>query len=851
MRALSTKPEEREAYVSAACGGDSELLALVRDYVRAEQEMAGFLERPALEGFQWNLPEFDETVFEPGEMLADRFRIIRRVAEGGMGVVYEARDERLCRPVALKCAKAGFGRRLPPEARHASVISHPNVCRIFEIHTAKTARGDVDFLTMEFLDGETLAERLRRGTPARAEVNSISDQLCAGLAEAHRNHVIHGDLKSNNVILTRGPEGALRAVITDFGLANMAAGALPGAHGMASAPVGGAAAYMAPELKKGAKPSAASDVYALGVMLSGLVSGQRGRLFQAKWRGILARCLQADPARRFEDGTALLRAVRPSLTRRWAVGALAAVLLAALLSGTITFERAAAPKQTVRLALTPFEASGNDGGAFSTASTAARLTRDTGETLARLRGDSRTNVVFLQGAPRTATHVFRGRVESDGEFTVLRLSLTDVRSGSGPKNWVYRYRAEELKYAPLAVAGLVTSSLRLPPVVPAGTLNAAARADYRTALSYVKGNRDPEASVRLMERVVAADPDSALSYAGLAEAQWFRGYRGGDASWKQRAQESAREAELRNPDLPEIHMISGWLEENSGHYERAEAHLQRAIALAPASDDAWRRLGETYESAGRLDEAQTALKMAVRLGPAEFRNHLELGSYLLERGQFADAVSEFQKAVSLSPGTALPRRALGQAFAEEKKYEAAVAELEAAIKIEDSSDSEQILAAILSESGNNGSAIGHYERALTLGRESSSLWWNVALCYEAEGLHGKAKHAFGRGLAAAEKALAEDPRNGRERANEAYFDAKLGQPRRAETDIGQALQLSQDDDTIQMAVFTWEALGRRDESMRLLAQTPSILADVAHYPELRDLARDPGFVRLLKVNHVR
>jgi hypothetical protein len=272
MRALSTKPEEREAYVSAACGGDSELLALVRDYVRAEQEMAGFLERPALEGFPWSFPEFDETetAFEPGEMLADRFRIIRRVAEGGMGVVYEARDERLCRPVALKCAKAGFGRRLPPEARHASAISHPNVCRIFEIHTAKTARGDVDFLTMEFLDGETLAERLRRGTPARTEVNSIADQLCAGLAEAHRNHVIHGDLKSNNVILTRGPEGALRAVITDFGLANLGAGALPGAQGMASAPVGGAAAYMAPELKKGAKPSAASDVYALGVMLSGI-----------------------------------------------------------------------------------------------------------------------------------------------------------------------------------------------------------------------------------------------------------------------------------------------------------------------------------------------------------------------------------------------------------------------------------------------------------------------------------------------------------------------------------------------------------------------------------------------------
>ena len=188
-----------------------------------------------------------------------------------MGIVWEAVDEKLERRVALKCAKAGFGKQLPPEVRNAREISHPNVCKIFEIHTASTPRGDVDFISMEFLEGETLADRLRHAPLSKLEARTIARQLCAGLAEAHRNNVIHGDLKSNNVILTTGPNGSLRAVITDFGLAHT-----PGASGRAtSAPLAGTPAYMAPELWKGEKASIASDIYALGVMLWELKTGRK------------------------------------------------------------------------------------------------------------------------------------------------------------------------------------------------------------------------------------------------------------------------------------------------------------------------------------------------------------------------------------------------------------------------------------------------------------------------------------------------------------------------------------------------------------------------------------------------
>ncbi len=211
--ALARPAGERAVYLQSACAGDTELLTQVWQYVEWEERMNGFLLDPLYP------PAENEHPFEPGELLCDRFRILREVAQGGMGIVYEATDEKLDRRIALKCAKIGFRKRLPPEVRNATAISHPNVCKIFEIHTASTSQGEIDFLTMEFLEGETLADRLHRGPVPEAEARAIALQLCAGLAEAHHNHVVHGDLKSSNVILTAGPDGAIRAVITDFGLA--------------------------------------------------------------------------------------------------------------------------------------------------------------------------------------------------------------------------------------------------------------------------------------------------------------------------------------------------------------------------------------------------------------------------------------------------------------------------------------------------------------------------------------------------------------------------------------------------------------------------------------------------------
>ena len=135
-----------------------------------------------------------------------------------------------------------------------------------EIHTTATPRGEIDFLTMELLDGETLAVRLIAGERLTSdEAFKIAFQICSGLSAAHESGVVHRDLKPGNIMLCSTASEGSRVVITDFGLAGAVA---------SDANEGGTPGYIAPELSKGEKASFASDIYSLGVILYEIVTGR-------------------------------------------------------------------------------------------------------------------------------------------------------------------------------------------------------------------------------------------------------------------------------------------------------------------------------------------------------------------------------------------------------------------------------------------------------------------------------------------------------------------------------------------------------------------------------------------------
>src|SRR6201987_6383298 len=205
-----------------------------------------------------SFPEYmvSEGRFLPGRLIEGRYRIIALLGKGGMGEVYRADDLTLGQAVALKflpdtaASDQALLERFRNEVRIARRISHPNVCRVYDV-------GDVDgqtFFTMEYVDGEDLASLLRRiGRLPSDKAVEIARQICAGLAAAHGKGVLHRDLKPANIML----DGRGEALIMDFGLAGIA-------HEIEDVR-SGTPAYMAPEQLAGKEVTARSDIFSLGL----------------------------------------------------------------------------------------------------------------------------------------------------------------------------------------------------------------------------------------------------------------------------------------------------------------------------------------------------------------------------------------------------------------------------------------------------------------------------------------------------------------------------------------------------------------------------------------------------------
>lgn len=254
--------------------------------------------------------------FAPGEVIAERYRVVALAGRGGMGEVYRAEDLTLGQLVAIKFLPVSLSQdadslaRFHSEVRIARQVSHPNVCRVFDIGES----GGAPFLSMEYVDGEDLASLVRRiGRLSPDKATEIARQICAGLAAAHERGVVHRDLKPSNVML----DGSGKIRITDFGLAGIAA-TIQGADVRAGTP-----AYMAPEQLAGKEVSARSDIYSLGLILYEVLTGKRvfeaatlPELLKLRERGtitnpstivndldplierVILRCLESDPAKR-------------------------------------------------------------------------------------------------------------------------------------------------------------------------------------------------------------------------------------------------------------------------------------------------------------------------------------------------------------------------------------------------------------------------------------------------------------------------------------------------------------------------------------------------------------------------
>jgi serine/threonine protein kinase/tetratricopeptide (TPR) repeat protein len=317
--------------------------------------------------------------FPPHSVLANRFRVVRFIARGGMGEVYEAEDLELHERVAVKCIRFEYAQhehavdRFRREIQLARRVTHPNVCRTYDVfrHLEKGAEEEgqeILIVSMELLGGKTLSQEISEKGKLTAEQSlPIILQMVAGLGAAHQAGIVHRDFKSANVLLIpseRSPDG-MRVVVTDFGLAReTAAGA---ARLTGTLDVIGTPAYMAPEQLNGGEISPATDIYALGIVMYEMLTGNvpysgdtaiamaLRRLSEPapspstsvpgldpQWEATVLRCLERQPEDRFANTEEILQTIRGEITapprrhparprntmQRWGAAALVAAILA-------------------------------------------------------------------------------------------------------------------------------------------------------------------------------------------------------------------------------------------------------------------------------------------------------------------------------------------------------------------------------------------------------------------------------------------------------------------------------------------------------------------------------------------
>jgi len=335
--ALEAGDEDRGRFLAEACAGDPDLRAEVESLLSKHGQAGGFLGNPAIKEMASQLGDGPPSLL--GRKLGP-YQMLGLIGSGGMGEVYKALDTRLNRSVAIKVLprhlseQTDLRRRFEQEARAIAALSHPHICSLYDIGS----HDGIDFLVMEYLEGETLSHRLKQGPLPLRETLRFATEIASALEQAHRQGVIHRDLKPGNIMLTESG-----AKLLDFGLAKarvlresptLSTTVSEGESLTEAGMILGTPGYMSPEQVRGEELDARSDIFSFGSVLYEMVTGQKAfsgtsrmstisailreepkpvsaisRATPTELQKLISRCLQKEPARRFPHATELKAAL--------------------------------------------------------------------------------------------------------------------------------------------------------------------------------------------------------------------------------------------------------------------------------------------------------------------------------------------------------------------------------------------------------------------------------------------------------------------------------------------------------------------------------------------------------------
>lgn len=710
------------------------------------------------------------------------YRILHKLGEGGMGEVYLAEDTRLGRKVALKSLTEASlktpdaRQRLLHEARAAATLNHPNIAAIYDVLQAD----DHAHIVMEYVEGETLAARMRRGRVPLPQALEIAAELASALTAAHRSGVVHRDLKPANVHLTR--DGTVK--VLDFGLAQTR----PPGPATSSDERGpwrqpeteagrllGTPGYTAPEQLLGRPADARSDIYSFGVVLYELLTGRRpfeasdfvGTALAAlterltppvevdptiprELSDLVLRAMAREPHDRFESAaeieSGLARASRalgeqptrstaetvaPSAGRRrapWVAAAAAAIAVAVGVAVAVYRLRVPPPAPGARpiVAVLPLEnLSGDASKDHIGIGIAETLTTDLAR-VPRITVVSRAAAVESRQRMRDPARIARdlgvtfvvdGGVQQSGDQVRVTLKLVKP-DGSVAWGEVYEARFVDLFPLQRRLAETLTSALQVRP----------------SAAELARFGRPPTQNVETLAdywrgRALLERPDVKDNVARAVD------------SFERAIQTDPRFA-LAHAGLAEAYWTQYQETKEPSWTTKAIEASHEALRLDPEQPQVRMALATVYQGTGRREAAVEELRRALALQPNNDDAHRALADVLFDQGQTDEAIAEVREAIGIRPGYWRHHLLLGFVHFQIGRYADAAAAFRRVTELQpDNARGFSNLGAVYQALGDTQNAMANYRRALELA-PTANAYTNLGTIYRQERRHTEARHAF-------------------------------------------------------------------------------------------------------------
>jgi len=694
--------EERLEFLREECGNDKSLFRRVVSLLDAD-----------------NLPAIDSrptaTTLPIPDIVAGRFRIVRYIAEGGMGTVYEAEDLQLQERVALKTIRPDIAfdakavERFKREIHLGKTVTHPNVCRIHDLVVDRSEDGsEVLYLSMQYLEGEILASRIARGPIPLAEAQPLIENMADALSAAHQVDVIHRDFKSGNVILVERHH-VKHAVVTDFGLAR----AVRDSDFKSHTRMAGTVHYMAPEQIRGEEITPATDIYALGVVMYEMVTGQLPFTGDSKitvamkhlhdqaqppkalaphldqnWNEAILRCLKKLPADRFQSADEVRAAIGKCGTThgglqrrsrsRAATGRLLVLSLLLLAIGLGAFVAvrkrvwpAKPPTEPPRIAVLPFDTLG-------TTADREYLAEGLADEIAGLLSHVRT----LQVVSPVSVHESKSRelplseisrqlgvryfvtgsVEGSDSHIRIRVRMLDAstgilwarsydRSASNNLSVENEIAQEVVQSLALAIGGDESRALSTPV-----TQNPQAFDAYLRGKSMVRvfNNRGQEADFSAAEeelqKAIHFDPQMAATYGELAHLYYLHDFeRARSTTHSERLRKAADQALALDPKQVAALDALAMMYQATGGSDAAYRCALQVLSLNRHDPGALQALGSVYGNNGMLEDSLVAFRKAGEAEPLYLYPMTNAAEVLVMLGRLDEAWDENQIAAAIEP----------------------------------------------------------------------------------------------------------------------------------------------------------------------------------------------------------